>query len=58
MSFRTVLNIFKIDLSINHQQFMKTSDGAINPTGGRPVCGSVPFGLLNNKICGYGLCNS
>jgi len=31
---------------------MKTSDGAMNPTGGSPVCGSVPLALLNNKIWG------
>jgi len=31
------------------------SGGAINPAGGNPVCGSVPFALLNNNICGYGL---
>lgn len=38
-------------------QATKVSDGAMNPAGGNPVCGSVPLARLNNKICGYGLCN-
>lgn len=32
--------------------------GALNPGGGSPVLGSVPFGLRNRSICGSGLCVS
>jgi hypothetical protein len=40
-----------------YYQLTNVSDGAINPVGGNPVCGSVPLGLLKRRICGSGLCN-
>lgn len=43
---------------LKFQAYKKVSGGGRNPTGGNPVCGSVPLALLNNRIWGYGLCSS
>ncbi len=45
---------YQLKFKLN-QAYKKVSDGAMNPTGGSPVCGSVPLGLLNNRIWGSGL---
>ena len=51
------------ELSLMHvcmvdHAYKKVSGGGMNPIGGSPVCGSVPMGLLNKRICGYGLWSS
>lgn len=38
--------------------YKNVSGGGTNPVGGNPDCGSVPIGLLNNKMCGSGLWSS
>ncbi len=43
---------------LKFQAYKKVSGGGRNPTGGNPVCGSVPLALLNNKIWGSGLWSS
>ncbi len=50
----SVANFSKMHLR-NHDAYKKTSGGGTNPIGGSPVCGSVPMGLLNKRIWGYGL---
>ncbi len=56
--FGLTLKKYKIKrLAYNWYHTAKVSAGAINPAGGEPVCGSVPFALLKSNICGYGLCN-
>ena len=51
------------ELSLMHvcmvdHAYKKVSGGGMNPIGGSPVCGSVPMGLLNKRICGSGLWSS
>jgi len=45
----------RIKRNKKNKDHQKSSGGAINPTGGRPVFGSVPLGLLKSRICGSGL---
>lgn len=39
-------------------QYVNVSGGAKKPAGGNPVCGSVPFALLNKRMWGSGLWSS
>jgi hypothetical protein len=45
------IGIMQYQLNFNlDQAYKKVSAGAINPTGGSPVCGSVPLALLNKRM--------
>jgi len=42
-------------LGFRLQTYKKVSGGGTKLVGGRPVCGSVPMGLLKRRMCGSGL---
>ncbi len=52
--FKIGIMQYQLDFKFD-QAYKKVSAGAINPTGGSPVCGSVPLGLLNKRMWGSGL---